>query len=89
MPEFKPQPPISSDSCSVTLEHSPQPAQSGIPSYGSMSYTVVNAAPAVIGRDHDKRETRPLSASAIRVVNSILHAKVNKAAIRRDKGEDI
>ncbi len=88
MSEFRTQPPISSESNSVTV-HSPQPSQSGIPPYGSMSYTVTNAAPATIERGGAERESsKPLSATAIRVVESVLHAKVNEAHVRRDTSED-
>lgn len=89
MSEFRPQPPITSESNSVTVAHSPQPSQSGIPPYGSMSYTVANAAPATIERGGAERESsKPLSATAIRVVESVLHAKVNEANVRRDTSED-
>jgi hypothetical protein len=89
MSEFRPQPPVSSESNSVTVAHSPQPSQSGIPTYGSMSYTVANAAPATIERGSGERESsKPLSATAIRVVESVLHARVNEANVRRDSCED-
>jgi hypothetical protein len=88
MSEFKPRPPLTSESNSVTLAHSTQPPQDGIPSYSSMSYTVANAVPPTIEMNETTRETsKPLSAVAIRVVNSVLQAKVNESAIRRDQDE--
>lgn len=86
MSEFEPRPPINSQSNSMTVVHSPQP-QSGIPDYGSMSYTVVNAAPITVD-DTASKPSKPLSATAIRVVDSIVRAKVNESAIRRDTSEE-
>lgn len=86
MSELEPRPTITSESNSMTVAHSPQP-QSGIPEYGSMSYTVANAAPIAV-RDDASQPSKPLSATAIRVVDSIVRAKVNEAAIRRDTSED-
>lgn len=88
MSEFRPRPPISIESNSVTVAHSPQPSQSGIPPYGSVSYTVANAAPATIERSTDRESSKPLSATAIRVVESVLQAKVSEANVRRDTSED-
>jgi|GEM_PF-5559242 len=87
MPDFNPRPPITSDSSSVTMSPCTQPTQgNGVPSYSSMSYTVVNATPVVV--QSNVEPPRPLNEATIRVINSVFHAKVNEAAIRRDESED-
>lgn len=85
MSELKPRPPMTSDSNSMTVVHSPQPH---VPEYGSMSLTVVNAAPITVRDDAASKPSKPLNASAIRVVDSIVRAKVNESAIRRDTSEE-
>lgn len=87
MSNLKPRPPITSESNSVSVVNCPEPSQSGVPTYGSMSYTVVNAA-LVTSQSAESERSKPLSATSIRVVNSVLRAKVNESAVRRDRDED-
>jgi len=89
MPELNRQLPIGSESNSLTVQ-SPQPSQSDVPSYGSMSYTVANAVPVTIDRGTaENAESQPLTAASVRVISSIVRTKVNEAAIRRDTSNDL
>jgi hypothetical protein len=84
--EFKAKPPLTSDSNSVTVSHFPQPAESGIFPTDSMSCN--SSQEAIMGPHLEDDTSKPLSAASIRVVNSVLRAKVNEAAVRRDRSED-
>jgi hypothetical protein len=86
MPEFNAKPPLISESNSLTVAHSPQP-QEPLPSSESMSYTVANAASPSL--EQEQKPSGPLSATTIKVVNSVLRAKVNEAAVMRDTYEDV
>lgn len=78
----KPQPPIRSESTTiigVVNQAVPDPLKVAS-CFGSMSYTV--------SEKQADAPSQPLSAGAVRVVNSVLDARVNEAAVRRDRGED-
>lgn len=84
-PEPKPElpPPLESLSQSITIVGVVNAAPSGIPvpSYASMSYTL----PMTVEED---TRSKPLSQRAIRVVDSVIHARVRESAIQRDTDED-
>ena len=83
MPDFnKPQPPIKSESTTVIgVVNQAVPDPFKVAScFGSMSYTV--------SENKSDAPSQPLSAGAVRVVNSVLDARVNEAAVRRDRSED-
>lgn len=85
MPEFKPQPPINSESTTAVVgvvNFTPQDQCRVLPSYSSMSYTVGNKQPEGL-------PSQPLSAGSIRVINSVLGARVPEEAILRDTNGDI
>jgi len=84
MSEFnKAQPQIKSESTTIVgvVHHAPPDPYKVAPCYGSMSYTVSD-------KQADATPSQPLSAGAVRVVNSVLSAKVSESAIRRDGSED-
>jgi len=55
-----------------------------LPTYSSMSYTVTPAAE----NQPEGAPSQPLSTAAIRVVNSVLNARVPESAIERDTDGD-
>jgi hypothetical protein len=59
-----------------------------LPTYGSMSYTVP-PSPEVTDNQPEGAPSRPLSTGAIRVVNSVLGARVPESAIERDSDGDV
>lgn len=83
--EFNKQPQVTSESTTITIvgpvnqAHSDPFKVTGC--YPSMSYTVGDKSEGV--------PSQPLSAGAVRVVNSVLNARVSESAIRRDRNEDI
>ena len=88
MPELKPQPPLptSQSTTIVGVSNFVTPADPfrQLPTYGVTSYTVANVGvPTDMGAP-----SQPLSAGAIRVVNSVLTARVPESSILRDSDED-
>lgn len=84
MPDFnKAQPPVKSESTTIVgVVNQAVPDPFKVTScFGSMSYTVSD-------KHAEGAPSQPLSAGAVRVVNSVLDARVSEAAIRRDRSED-
>lgn len=82
MSELKPQPPRKSESTSIVgVVNFAHLSESVTTSYSSNSYTV-----AAVGSE---QPSRPLSAATIRVVNSVLRARVRESAIMRETDGDM
>ena len=88
MSELKPQPPLPTGQSTTIVGVSnfvtPADPFRQLPTYGVTSYTVAN-----VGLPTDTgAPSQPLSAGAVRVVNSVLNARVPENSILRDNDED-
>jgi hypothetical protein len=86
MSELKPQVPISSRSTTIVGVAnfvSPVDPYTSLPTCDSASYTVSANFDATCGQP-EPGPSQPLSEGTIRVVNSVLNARVPESAIRRE-----
>jgi hypothetical protein len=85
MAELKPQVPISNLSTTIIGVSNFVPARDpgALPTYGCMSYTVAPSTDQP-GDQGEGVPSQPLSTGAIRVVDSVLQARVPESAIRRE-----
>jgi hypothetical protein len=91
MSELKPSVPTPSESMTIVGPTNFAPPANPfqvVPTYESMSYTVTASAtmmlPVETGNRVEGAPSQPLSPGAVRVVNSVLNARVPDSAIERD-----